>query len=205
MRGYDRIMNFLSIRILCYNKLMDLWTQLALYQFIETPLCHLRPLWMSDFDHFFDIISCPQNTSFIFPTCQDPDEVRYLMAHGFIQRPLGIWAIANKTSDDFLGMIRLENIQSSKMTAEIGYFLHRDFWGKGLMTDCLKTVRDFSFECFGFEKLIIKTHAENIASQRVAQKAGFIPKQQYRASDRYSHAVRLYQDFHLSRKEWIHE
>ena len=205
MKGYHKIMNFLSVRNLCYNRPMDLWTQLALYQFIETPTCHLRPLRMSDFDRFYDIISCPENTAFIFPSRRDPDEVRFLMANSFIKNPLGIWAIADKTTDEFWGLIRVENINLTHRTAEIGYFLHRDCWGRGLMTDCLLTVRDFAFESFGFEKMTIKTHVENVASQRVAQKAGFLPKQRYRASDRFSHAVRLYQDFQLTRKEWIGE
>ncbi|KXT76620.1 Ribosomal-protein-S5p-alanine acetyltransferase [Streptococcus sp. DD12] len=176
-----------------------------MYQFIETPLCHLRPLRMSDFDRFYAIISCPQNTAFIFPSRQDPDEVSYLMAHNFIKNPLGIWAIASKTNDDFWGIIRLENIQVSKRTAEVGYFLHRDLWGQGLMTDCLKTLCDFSFGSFGLEELLIKTHAENVASQRVAQKVGFLAGQGYRASDRYSHKVRHYQDYYLTRKAWAHE
>lgn len=48
-------------------------------------------------------------------------------------------------------------------------------------------------------------HAENIASQRVAQKSGFRLKRQFKGSDRYSRKMRDYVDYQLSKGDYRYE
>ena len=184
---------------------MDIWTALAYFQEVETARCLLRPVRMSDLNAFASIASNPENTQFIFPARENKDELRVLLAHYFIKQPLGIWAVTLKGSSDLIGVIRLENLAILHKKAEIGYFLHRDFWGQGVMTECVKTVVDLSFSNFGLEQLVIKTHVENGASARVAQKSGFKVSHSYRGSDRYTHEIRQFTDYTLTRKEWQDE
>ena len=101
---------------------------------------------------------------------------------------------------DKIGRIRLyrnkfEKVDEIKNEAELGYFLNKDYWGRGLMTECVKNIIYLSFTQFGFKKLRIVTHLENKASQRVAQKSGFRFSRQFRGSDRYTRKMRDYLEF----------
>lgn len=55
----------------------------------------------------------------------------------------------------------------------IGYCSGRAFWGNGYMTEALRAVVDELFAA-GYGKIVLEAVAENIGSNRVAQKAGFV-------------------------------
>jgi [ribosomal protein S5]-alanine N-acetyltransferase len=57
---------------------------------------------------------------------------------------------------------------------EIGYFIGRPFWGKGIMTQTVKTFCNWVFENHPVIRLEAPIYPFNIASQRVVEKAGFV-------------------------------
>ena len=61
-----------------------------------------------------------------------------------------------------------------RMTAELGYWLAEDFWGKGIMTRAVQQICAEGFARWGG---LVRIHAEpfahNAASRRVLEKAGF--------------------------------
>ncbi|KAF7806887.1 putative N-acetyltransferase [Senna tora] len=60
-------------------------------------------------------------------------------------------------------------------TGEIGYILGRRFWNKGIVTEVLKKVSKAVFgEYPHLERLEALTDLENVGSQRVLEKAGFV-------------------------------
>jgi RimJ/RimL family protein N-acetyltransferase len=56
---------------------------------------------------------------------------------------------------------------------EVGYYLRRDAWGKGYATRALELVTGWLLGDGGFEEVVLRTHPDNAASQRVAERAGF--------------------------------
>ncbi|CRH93075.1 Uncharacterised protein [Chlamydia trachomatis] len=66
------------------------------------------------------------------------------------------------------------------------------------MTEALQNIVFLAFHQLGLRELLLKTHAENAASQAVAQKVGFQVMRSYRGSDRYSRKTRQYIDFVLT-------
>lgn len=60
-----------------------------------------------------------------------------------------------------------------RRTAEIGYWLGRDHWGRGLATDALRAAADYAFDTFDLVRLEAMVYAWNPASSRVLEKAGF--------------------------------
>lgn len=176
---------------------MDIWTRLGQFSQLETKDLYLRPFNYSDHEDFYDMTRHPDNMAFIFPTQASLAESDYLLVHYFMKEPLGIWAMEDKQTGRVIGAIRLENLNLVKRTAEVGYFVHRDYWGRGLASQCLKTLSFLSFQEFGLKRLILITHLENVASQAVAKKAGFRLARRYKGSDRYSHKMRDYLEFTL--------
>ena len=58
-------------------------------------------------------------------------------------------------------------------TGELGYWLSEDFWGRGIMTEAVATFTDFCFENFSLRRIYAEPFANNPASARVLEKAGF--------------------------------
>jgi RimJ/RimL family protein N-acetyltransferase len=57
--------------------------------------------------------------------------------------------------------------------AELGYFIGRPFWGRGLATEAISEVLRWAFEERGFNRIAAGVFPENAASKRVLQKLGF--------------------------------
>ncbi len=61
---------------------------------------------------------------------------------------------------------------------EIGYLLHKKFWGRGLGEEIARYVANFAFSAANTEKIYIMTAIENIASEKIASKIGaFLEKE----------------------------
>ena len=83
------------------------------------------------------------------------------------------WAIRNE--EDFLiGGSGFDNLQIGKShRAEIGYWLAKPYWGRGIMTAVVRRACEFAFAEFGLAKIEAHAFAENVASARVLEKCGF--------------------------------
>jgi RimJ/RimL family protein N-acetyltransferase len=60
-----------------------------------------------------------------------------------------------------------------RRSAEIGYWLGEDYWGKGIMTEAVKAVTFFAFQNYDLCRLYAGVFATNPASIRVLEKAGY--------------------------------
>ena len=70
-----------------------------------------------------------------------------------------------------IGAFRQENIH--KHTAELGYYIAEEHWGKGIMTEAVKQLCDYVFSHTDMIRIYAEPFAYNIGSQRVLEKAGF--------------------------------
>jgi ribosomal-protein-alanine N-acetyltransferase len=82
------------------------------------------------------------------------------------------FVIAAKKRDEVLGLIGCVDIDETNKSLEIGYWLGREFWNNGYMTEALTALIDFCFRDLDMERLSAKHFEENAASGRVMQKAG---------------------------------
>lgn len=181
---------------------MTIWTKLAKFACVETERLVLRPFSFEDGEHFYEIVSNSENLSFIFPAMKDKGLALATMVEKFMRSPLGNWALIDKASGRMIGALCFEKIDERQLSAELSYFLKKDYWGQGLMTEALKNLAFLAFYEIGLKELTIITHEENVASQMVAKKTGFVQVEQYRGSDRYSHKMRNYLKFSLKRADF---
>ena len=70
-----------------------------------------------------------------------------------------------------IGVFRQENIHFK--TAELGYYISEEYWGKGIMTQAVKEVCEYVFNNSDIIRIFAEPFAFNIASQRVLEKNGF--------------------------------
>ncbi|MCM1385996.1 MAG: GNAT family N-acetyltransferase [Bacillus sp. (in: Bacteria)] len=79
------------------------------------------------------------------------------------------------TADDkvvgSIGVFRQENIH--KQTAELGYYIAEEYWGRGIMTEAVKQICAYVFDKSDIIRIYAEPFAHNDASCRVLEKAGF--------------------------------
>lgn len=181
---------------------MTVWTRLAKFACFETEGLILRPFSYEDGENFFDIVSKPENLPFIFPALEDKNLALATMVEKFMRSPLGNWALVDKVSRQMIGALCFEKLDERLLTAELSYFLKKYYWGRGLMTEAVKNLVFIAFYEIGLKELTIITHEENVASQMVARKSGFVQVEQYKGIDRYSHKTRNYRKFSLKKTDF---
>lgn len=71
-----------------------------------------------------------------------------------------------------IGAFRQKNIH--RHTAEIGYYIAEEYWGKGLMTEAVKQICSYIFDKSNIVRLYAEPFSYNKASCRVLEKAGFL-------------------------------
>jgi len=81
------------------------------------------------------------------------------------------FAIADASTGDVVGSIdmRISRLQ----TGHVGYWVAAQSRGRGVAADALRALSRWAFESLGLGRVELVTDPENIASQRVAEKAGF--------------------------------
>ena len=70
-----------------------------------------------------------------------------------------------------IGIFRQDNIH--RQTAELGYYIAEEYWGKGIMTEAVKQICEYVFGNSDIIRIYAEPFAYNIASCRVLEKAGF--------------------------------
>lgn len=85
------------------------------------------------------------------------------------------WAI-RRTSDSYLiGGIGFHDFQiGTDHKAEIGYWLAKPYWCKGIMTLAVEAALEFGFREFGLTRITATVFSFNQASSKVLEKTGFL-------------------------------
>jgi RimJ/RimL family protein N-acetyltransferase len=72
-----------------------------------------------------------------------------------------------------IGTLAVFHFEESVGSAEIGYVLGREYWGKGLMKEALDAFVEFAFETLGLKRLEAELDPRNGASVKVLARVGF--------------------------------
>jgi ribosomal-protein-serine acetyltransferase len=72
-----------------------------------------------------------------------------------------------------IGRVGLYNIDRGNKTASIGYWLDKEWLGKGIITRCCKAVIDDGFGRLQLNRIEIRAATENVKSQAIPERLGF--------------------------------
>ncbi|MGG1572569.1 GNAT family N-acetyltransferase [Fictibacillus sp. NRS-1165] len=84
------------------------------------------------------------------------------------------WGITLKDSGRVIGSCGFLNRHPKHFRTEIGFELSKDYWGKGIAGEALEAVVEYGFQHFQLERIEALIEPENLASQRLVEKQGFI-------------------------------
>jgi ribosomal-protein-alanine N-acetyltransferase len=86
--------------------------------------------------------------------------------------PITVFAIA--TQSEAIGSIGLMvGKDVHRYTAEMGYWLAEPFWGKGIMTQAVKSMTSYAIRNLKLHRIYAEPYSTNPASVKVLEKAGF--------------------------------
>ena len=92
-----------------------------------------------------------------------------------------VWAI--EVDGEAAGGIGIElNSDVERVSAEIGYWLGEQLWGRGIVTEALQAVTAEAFKQFELTRLYAVPFADHVASVRVLEKAGYVREGHMRQS-----------------------
>ncbi|WP_445491653.1 GNAT family N-acetyltransferase [Niallia sp. 03133] len=143
---------------------------------LETERLILRKLTPADLDDMYAYGSNSEVTKYVtWETHQKRSDTK-----GFLQfvldryekKEVALWGIQYKENGKLIGTIDFVWWKPNHSSAEIGYVLSHEYWGKGIMTEAAKEVIKFGFEKMDLIRIQAKCFTENIGSARVMEKAG---------------------------------
>ena len=98
---------------------------------------------------------------------------------GFFIRDKKTFALELKENGKVIGSLGLEErdgepeVPEDSMGREIGYAIGKDYWGRGLVPEAVKSVIDYCFKELEFDWLTCGHFVWNHQSRRVVEKCGF--------------------------------
>lgn len=104
-------------------------------------------------------------------TVDDAKEYISAMLHADSNQVFAFAVVAGDKAIGSVGIFRQSNIHSR--TAELGYYLSQEYWGRGLMTEAVKSACDYVFKNSDIIRIYAEPFARNSASCKVLEKAGF--------------------------------
>lgn len=139
----------------------------------------LRPWHMEDVEDLFKYAKDPDiGLSAGWKPHKDVEESMEVIENVFMKP--GVYAIVYKETNEVIGSIGLHagskksrGLGADENQAEIGYWLAKPYWGRGLIPEAAKELVEFGFLELGLNRIWIAYFDGNHKSKRVAEKLGF--------------------------------
>lgn len=112
-----------------------------------------------------------------------------------------VFGIRIKETNTLVGAIDF-NIDQHNQRAVFGYWIAKDFWNKGYMTEALKAVISFGFNDLKLNKIFANHLVENIASGLVMQKAGMKLEGEFKEHHKVDGVFRDMRQYGIIRSEF---
>lgn len=78
-----------------------------------------------------------------------------------------------KRAGKVIGVVGLMNVDWAEKNAEIGYWLGKRYWNKGLMTEGVELILTYGFKELRLHRIYATLFDKNIGSKKTLEKAGF--------------------------------
>lgn len=144
---------------------------------IETERLLLRPWRESDAEALFKYASDPDvGPRAGWPPHKSVEESLDVIRNVFSVE--GMWAVELKETAEVIGCVGYlpaggANLEISEDEGEVGYWIAKPYWNRGICSEALLAIIDYCFNVKGFSALWGDYFPENPTSGRVMQKCGF--------------------------------
>ncbi|MCK5773629.1 MAG: GNAT family N-acetyltransferase [Thermoplasmata archaeon] len=139
---------------------------------------YLRPLEEADADDITENVNDPEvvKWTLLIPyPYPDDGAIQFIrMAEkSMLERSSYIFGIILKKSDRLIGVISLDKVEWTHRVSKIGYWLGKDHWNNGYMTEATALLTAFGFEQLGLFRMEAVILEGNVRSAKVLTKCRF--------------------------------
>jgi ribosomal-protein-alanine N-acetyltransferase len=155
----------------------------------ETERLIIRPYTADDLDNFFRLNGDEEVMRYIRPaqTKEQSREFLHKIISAYAERPgTGRWAMHCKEDNRFTGSFAIIPVENATIL-QLGYALVKEDWGKGFASESVRGGLRYAFGQLGLAEIAGITYPENIASQKVLLKNGFVLEKTFIEEDRQMH------------------
>ncbi len=112
------------------------------------------------------------NLTNAFPNPYTIENAHQFIAMALSSQPVHIFGIeVNGRIAGGMGLHPQSDIMCKN--AELGYWLAKPYWGRGIATQLVQDIVDYGFKTFDIKRIYARPFGSNIGSQKVLEKAGF--------------------------------
>ncbi len=151
---------------------------------LETQRLLLRELNLDDADNLFLMRSSPSTMKYIprplAQTREDAVKLIRAMKLGVSGNDSINWAITLKDKPGLIGVAGFVRISREAERGELGYLLHEDFHGQGIMHETLQPIIRYGWDVIGFHTQEGVIDPANTASEKLLLKNGFVKEAHFR-------------------------
>lgn len=156
---------------------MDFASRLRDLPVLRTSRLTLRPMVREDALDVFAYGRLPRVSAFCtwspHRTIEDSRAFVDFWVSGYGTDSIRDWAVVESASGWMVGTGGFASFDAASASAEIGYVLHPEVWGKGYATELVSRVVEWGFDSEDLSKIRARCAPANVASARVLEKSGF--------------------------------
>ena len=144
---------------------------------LRTERLILRQWREADLDPFADMGADPEVMRY-FPSTLTRERSQALardIAYAIDEKGWGLWAAEVVDGPAFIGFVGLNRPSFEAHftpAVEVGWRLHREYWGRGYATEAARAAVRFGFRELGLDEIVSMTIPANTRSLRVMEKLG---------------------------------
>lgn len=156
---------------------------------LESERLILREITPADVEEVFAIRSDVETMQYIprplAKNKQDALEHIQMLRKGVLDNEFITWAITFQGDSKLIGVICLLRMQLKNFRTEIGYALHPEFHGKGIMNEAVKEVIEYAFNILNFHSIEAVIDPDNLASEKLLIKNHFVKEAHLKENEFY--------------------
>ncbi len=173
---------------------------------METQNCYFKNIESSDIEYIFRGLSDPAITRFYdvhFPTLEATRE-QMEWYDSLVKNETGIWwGIYDKSNQNFCGAGGFNNWDKNHKKAEVGFWLLKEYWGKGIMKETMPRIFDYGFSDMDLNRIEGYVVSDNIKCKNALGKINFTYEGTMRECE-YKNNEKISVDIYsLLKNEWM--
>ena len=142
---------------------------------VETPRLRLREMVPADLDFVATMLAHPDVSRYYERRFARADAQVWLERQfaRYERHGHGLWLVEERETGEAVGQVGLAMQEVEREChPEIGWLLHRPFWGRGYATEAGAASRDLAFTRWKYPYVISLIRPINVPSRRVAERLG---------------------------------
>lgn len=191
VEGFDEIdVDFLEKVWQRYHRIP--WT------ILETERCIVRELSLDDLDALFALYEDGEITKYtdsLYPYEEEKEFQRAYIENMYRYFGYGLWLVFSKETGALIGRAGLEHREyHEEIELELGYIIGTQYQGQGYATEVCKAILKYAKENTSFTRINVLIDAENVVSERLAEKLGFVHIENFELDGKIMHRYLLHSD-----------